>query len=273
MKSNEIYDSASLAPPLVEEMRALVRYRDLVVQFIARAIKTRYKRSVLGVVWTMLNPLLTMVVLTIVFSFAFRFEIEHYAVYVLCGLTIWNFFSSSSRLAMGDMIFSGYLFNRIFMPKSIFAVSSVGTGLINLLLSLIPLFLISIILGVKITSALLTVPFSIVIVAAFTLGVGLILSTAAVYFADVVPVYDVLLTIWMYATPIIYPVEILPPQFALILKLNPMFYMVEIFRQPIYQGVVPPLEIWGIAIAIATITLLIGSWLFTSRSNEYAYRI
>lgn len=270
---SEVYDTAHRPPPLIEEIQALIKYKDLVRQFIERAIKTRYKRSVLGVLWTMLNPILTMVVLTLVFSQLFKFSVENYPVYVLSGLVMWNFFSSSTNSAMGEMLWSGGLLGKIYVPKTLFSVSAVGTGLVNLLLALIPLFAITLFLGVKLTSAVVVLPFAILILALFTLGIGLLLSTAVVYFADMLPVYEVLLVIWMYATPIIYPVEIVPENLAWLIKLNPLYYMITLFREPIYNGTVPALEIWLIAAGFALIAFILGGFIFTSKANEYAYRI
>ena len=269
----EVFDSASRPHPLVEEIQALVKYRDLLVQFISRSIKTRYKRSFLGVVWTMLNPLLTMIVLTLVFSQLFRFSIKNYPVYVLAGLVLWIFFSTATNSAMGEMLWSGSLLGRIYVPKSVFSVSAVGTGLVNLLLSLIPLFLIALILQVKITPAILVMPLAILLTAAFALGVGLLLSTAVVYFADMMPVYEVILVIWMYTTPIIYSIDIIPENIRWLFKLNPLYHMMILFREPLYNGVVPPLHTWLIATGFALTALILGGVIFTSKSNEYAYRI
>jgi ABC-type polysaccharide/polyol phosphate export permease len=258
---------------MIEEIMALVKYKDLIYQFVARAIKTRYKRSMLGVIWTMLNPLLTMIVLSLVFSQLFRFSIKNYPVYVLAGLVVWIFFSSSTSSAMGEMLWSGSLLGRIYVPKSVFSVSAVGTGLINLLLSLVPLFLIAIVLQVKITPAILVMPLAILLLGAFALGIGLLLSTAVVFFADMVPVYEVVLVIWMYTTPIIYNIEIIPLQVRWLFKLNPLYYMVTIFRDPLYNGTVPALSFWLIAAGFALGALILGGVVFTSKSNEYAYRI
>lgn len=270
---DEYYDSAQRPGPIVEEVLALTKYRELVRQFVSRSIKTRYKRSVLGVLWTLLNPLLTMVVLTIIFSQVFRFSVANYPIYVLCGLVVWNFYSNVTNGAMSDMLWSGSLLGRIYVPKSVFAVSAVGTGLVNLLLSLIPVFIIALILGIRITPAILVMPLAILILAIFSLGVGLLLSTAAVFFADMEPVYNVLLTIWFYATPIIYPADVIPEQFQWIIRLNPLTYMLAIFRDPLYSGTVPELSYWLIAAGFAITALIIGGYVFTSRSNEYAYRI
>jgi ABC-type polysaccharide/polyol phosphate export permease len=273
MQLDEYFDSANRPSPILEEILALFKYRELIRQFVSRSIKTRYKRSVLGVLWTLLNPLLTMIVLTIVFSQVFRFSVEYYPVYVLCGLVVWNFYSSTTSGAMSDMLWSGNLLGRIYMPKSVFAVSAVGTGLINLLLSLIPVFLIAIILRVQFTPALFVMPISILILAVFALGFGLTLSTAAVFFGDMEPVYNVVLTIWFYATPIIYPLEVIPEQFQWLVRLNPLYYLLIIFRDPLYLGTVPEAGIWLIAGLLAIVMLIIGATIFTSKSNEYAYRI
>lgn len=270
---DEIYDSAHRRHPLVEEFLVLVKYRDLVAQFVSSSIKTRYKRSLLGVVWTLLNPLLTMIVLTVVFSNVFRFSVEDYPVYVLSGLIMWSFFSSTTNGAMQGMLLSGGLLQRIYVPKSVFAVSAAGTGLVNLGLSLIPLFGITLLLGVRITPAVLVMPAAVLLMALFALGIGLALTTVAVYFADMLPVYEVILTIWMYATPIIYPPEILPPQWAWLLKINPMYHLVNIFRRPLFEGVVPGTMEWAFAALSALLAFLLGGLIFTARSNEYAYRV
>ncbi len=271
--SEEVYDSSRRPPPLIDEFFALLKYRELVYQFTARSVTARYKRSILGVAWTMLNPLLTMIVLTLVFSQIFRFRVENYPVYVLSGLMAWNFFSSTTSAAMGEMIWSGSLLNRIFVPKSVFAVSAIGTGLVNLGLSLVPLFLIAIVVGGKITLAIFALPLSILLLSLFSLGIGLLLATTAVFFADMLPVYEVLLTIWFYATPVIYPPEIIPDNLIWLFRLNPLFYLVKVFRDPIYLGTVPEWQSWAIAAALAFIAFLLGGLVFTSKSNEYAYRI
>lgn len=269
----EIYDSTRRRAPIIEELGALLRYRNLVVQFVSRSLKTRYKRSTLGVVWTLLNPILTMLVLTLVFSSLFRFDVEHYAVYILSGHTAWLFFASATSSSMGEMVWSGGLFQRIYVPKLVFPVASVGASLINLLISMIPLMLIAAVTGVRITPAVLVLPLSILLLAAFALGLGLLLATAAVYFADMLPVYDVALTLWMYATPIIYPIEIIPPNWLWLFRLNPLYHFVRLFRMPLYEGIVPEWQTWAIGAGFALAALALGALVFTSRSNDYAYRI
>jgi ABC-2 type transport system permease protein len=174
---------------------------------------------------------------------------------------------------MGEMVWSGDLLKRIYVPKSVFVMSAVGTALVNIGISLVPLIVISLIVGVKISWAILVWPVSILLLSIFSMGVGFILSTASVYFADMLPVYDVILTIWLYATPIIYPLEIVPESWLWLFRLNPLYYLVELFRLPLLNGAVPSYEIWLPAILSAFLTLMIGGLVFTSRASDYAYHL
>src|SRR5438105_15591737 len=216
-----VYDSSRLAPPFLRELLDLVRYRDLVVQLVSRDIRTRYKRSVLGIGWTLLNPLLMMAVLTLVFSQMFRGGVQHYAVYLLSAQLVWIFFAQTTTQAMNSLTWGGALIRKIYLPRSVFALSQVGAGLVNLTLALVPLLLISFVSGAPITWALLWLPVPMLLVACFALGVGLVLSTVAISFPDVVEMYQVALTAWYFLTPIIYPVAALPDSMRWLMNLNP----------------------------------------------------
>lgn len=271
MSSSTLYDTQEKRNPWVDEMRALIKFRSLVGELILQSIKARYKRSILGVAWTILNPMLTMLVLTIVFSQLFAFSISKYPVYLLSGLLLWNFFGQTTIAAMKDLIWSGNLLKSIFLPRSIFAVAAVGTGIVNLVISLIPLGLIMLLTGSTISTSLIFLPISIFIAALFALGIGLGLSTLAVFFTDIVDMYQILLLAWMYLTPIFYPIEILAPQFSWIIHINPMYYILEIFRMPIYQGVFPTPNIVVGALVSAITVFLIGSWYFVKNSKKFAF--
>jgi ABC-type polysaccharide/polyol phosphate export permease len=258
---------------MVEEIFAIIKFRELIYQFVSRSVKTRYKRSALGVIWTMLNPLLTMVVLTIVFSSIFRFQIENFPIYILSGQVVWIFFSSVTSGAMGEMVWGGDLLKRIFVPKSVFVLSAVGTAVVNIGISIIPLLAISLFLGIKMTFALFVWPVSILLLSLFSMGVGLLLSTMSVYFADMVPIYEVVLTIWLYATPIIYPLEIIPEQWVWLFQLNPLYYLVEIFRLPLLYGIMPGIGLWIPATLVSFLTLILGGLVFTGKARDYAYHM
>lgn len=273
IKSTQFYDSDARRYYLIDELRALIRYRTLLGELILRNIKTRYKRSVMGVAWTMLNPLLTMLVLYVVFSQIFAFSVPNYPVYLLSGLLLWNFFAQSTVAAMRELVWSGGLLQRIFIPRALFAVAAMGTGLVNLLLALVPLAIIGLITGVQLSIALLFLPVSLLLAGMFALGIGLGLSTLAVFFTDILDMYQIVLLAWMYLTPIFYPIEILAPKFHWLIAANPMYYILECFRMPIYLGVIPDGSIIANAVITATLSLLLGGWLFARKSDEFAYYI
>jgi ABC-type polysaccharide/polyol phosphate export permease len=270
---DSVYDSDARKPAMLEELIELVRYRDLLGQLIANHIKTRYRRSALGVVWTLLNPLLTMTVMTIAFSNLFHTSLLNYPVYILAGLLFWNFFSQSVMSAMHSMVWGSGLLKRIYVPRTIFAVSAIGISLVNLGLGIIPLALIMIIMRHPVTPALLFLPFAILIIAMFVLGVALLISSLAVFFTDIVDMFQVILMAWMYLTPIIYPSTVLPATYQQYLYLNPAYNLLSLFRDPIYLGQMPELGTIVAAVVSGFVTLGIGWWFFTRKADEFAYRV
>jgi ABC-type polysaccharide/polyol phosphate export permease len=276
LKNQEnIYDSSQRGHPAIDELREVFNYRNLIVQLSRRDILTRYKRSVLGVAWTLLNPLGMMLVLTIAFSQIFRFGTEYgYPAFVLSGLLPWNLFSQTTTAAMVNLVWGGGLLNRIYIPRSSFSLAAIGTGLVNITLSTIPLVLVMLITQVPIRPSILFLPVPVILLACFALGVGLLISTIAVYFPDVSEMYQIILIGWLYLTPVIYPEEILPQPIGFwITHLNPMYYLVNLYRIPVYYGRLPTWEEFLPAALIAIITLAMGWWVFSIKSDEFAYRI
>lgn len=274
-KKIPIYDSDLRGVPPYEELREVFKYRNLILQLTRRDVMTRYKRSVLGIAWTMLNPLGMMVVLTIAFSHIFRFETEFgYPAYVLSGLVAWNFFSQTTTAAMVNLVWGGGLLHRIYIPRTSFALAAIATGVVNLALAMVPLLLINLVTGVPIRLEILFLPVSMIILAFFALGLGLLTSTIAVYFPDVAEMYGIALYGWMYLTPVIYPLSILPDAYRFwITRLNPMYYMIELYRAPVYYGRLPELELLIPALLISLLTLAAGWVAFTFKADEFAYRI
>lgn len=267
-----VYDSSQRGLPAMEELRELYRYRNLVFQTVRRNIVVRYKRSVLGIAWTMLNPLGTTLILSFVFSRVFG-GAASYAVYVLSGLTCWTFFAQATNDAMHSLIWGGGLIKRIYIPRTVFAVSAVVTGLVNIALAMVPLLFIMLFTGVKPQWSLLILPVPALFLAMFALGVGLMLSAVAIYFVDVTEMYTILLTAWFYLSPVIYKKDFLPEGYAWIVQLNPMYYLINLFRTPIYEGVLPSLQQFLVAGAIALVTLLAGWFIFSQKADEFAYRV
>jgi ABC-type polysaccharide/polyol phosphate export permease len=268
-----VYDTDHLKPKFVQEIVESFQYRHLIWQLIQRNITTRYKRSFLGVAWSMLNPLGMMIVMTVVFSTIFGRELN-YRVYLMGGLLAWNFFSEASTTIINNMIWGSSLLHRIYVPRSSFALSSVGTGLVNLFLAIVPLLLLMLWVDVPIRPAVLFAPIAALMLLMFTLGLGLALAVGAMYFADVSEMFKVVLRAWMYLTPIIYPENLLISNgYEWLLKINPMYYLIRVFRAPFQYGVLPTWgEFWP-ALLIASVTLLVGWMIFTHYSDEFTYRV
>lgn len=267
------YDSTDIHPPAVQELSELWRYRDLLKLLVSNSIKTRYKRSTLGLIWTLLNPLLNTLVLTIAFSQLMRFEVKSYPIYLLTGLILWNFFSQTTLQAANTLVWGSGLLRRIYIPRTIFAISVMGNGLINFFLSLIPLVIIMLAIKHPLNPTIMLLPLPIFLTAVFTLGVALMVSTLAIFFTDIVDLYNLLLPAWFYLTPIVYPLTIVPPNIAAYMHWNPMNLLLEQFRLLIYFGQTPSLQSTLIVACIAFATLGIGWWVFTKRVDELAYRI
>lgn len=267
------YDSDAAGSPAIRELVELWRYRDLLRLIVNNSVKTRYKRSVLGIIWTLINPLLNTLVLTLAFSQILRFQVENYPIYILVGLLVWNFFAQTTTHAMNTIIWGSSLLKRIYVPRTIFSVSVIGNGLINFALALIPLALIMLVMKHPFSPALLFLPVAILFMAMFTLGFTLMISTLAVYFTDVVDMFGILLSAWFYLTPIIYPIDILPRGLAEVVRLNPVYYLLQLFQAIVYLGEWPSQANVLTSGFIAGITLLAGWWIFTKRSDELAYRI
>jgi ABC-type polysaccharide/polyol phosphate export permease len=268
-----IYDSSKQRNSAIEELRSIFQYRDLIFQLIRRDLVTRYKRSVLGILWTMLNPLGTMLILSVVFSQLFNMR-GTYPAFIITNLIAWNFFSQTTVASLNAMLWGSSLFQRIYLPRTSFVVSAIGTGVVNTLLAMVPLVFIYWVTRSPLHATILFLPVSLFLLAAFSLGVSLILSTFVAFFPDVAEMYPIILTAWMYLTPIIYPEELLANIFnGWLLRLNPLFPVIKVFRIVIFDGKVPTLMEWGMAAGIALGTLLIGWIFFTQNSKSFAYHV
>lgn len=267
------YDSSQVRTTIAAELRELLRYRDFLRLLIARTIKSRYKRSVLGVAWTLLNPLINLVVMSVVFSQLFRSVVPRYAVYLLMGLIVWNFFSQSTAFAMGQLFWGAGLMKQVYLPPTIFAVSAIANGLVNLAFSLVPLAIIMAFMGQPFHPTWWFFPVAVLILALFALGVALLMSSLAALFVDAIEMYQLLLQAWFFLTPILYPSELISSRFPWALALNPMYYMVEIVRRPIFEGRLPDLPTFLTAVALAIGALVCGAWVFTRKAHELAYHL
>ena len=253
-----------------KEIRDLTDNANLLLNLVRRDLTVRYKRSVIGFFWTMLHPLILMVIMTIVFSKIFRFEgISHYEVYFLSEYLVFGFFAQTTVQSMTSLSWNGMLLKRIRVPKSIFAISTTLSGLVNLCLAYIPLFVIMIVRGAPIRPAVLFLPVAFVIIAVFTLGVSLLLSALAVYFEDVSQMYQAATMALMYLTPIIYPIEIIPYKALWLIRINPLTQLFKLARDPVYHGVLPDLHIIAGSLVTAFAALIIGWFSFHRLSRGF----
>lgn len=251
----------------------LLRYRDLVLTLVVRDLRVRYRRSAIGFLWTMLQPLLTMLVLTVVFSAIFRFEIANYPVYALAGIMFWNFFSQSITSAMNSLKGNAQLVTKIPVPKAVFPLAAVIAGVINLLFALVPLFALLVLTGHPIRLAVTFLPVAILLATLFTLGAGLLLSPMAVFFYDTVEMVTVALTLLMYMTPVFYPMDIVPDKFLWAVRFNPLRSVLEVFRDPIYYGKVPPLTHLSVACFVTAVALVVGIVAFLKSSDRIPFYV
>ncbi len=258
---------------MLTSLRELAGYGDLLRLLVARDLKLRYKRSALGVVWTMLNPLLIMLILTLVFSQILRHEVEHFPVFLLSALVLWTFFSQATQWSTACFMSYSALIRKIYVPRPILVLATVLSGTVNLLISLVPLAVIMLILGHSLSPALFFLPVPIVLATIFSLGISLALAPLCLMFADIVPIYQVVLTAWMYLTPILYPVSALPDWLRQLIVLNPMTHLTEAFRTPIYQGEIPSANVLITSTVAAFGTLLIGWRIFRHYDKRIAYYV
>jgi len=251
------------------QLSTLNRFRHLLVLMIKRDFVTRYRRNVLGVLWSVLNPLATMLVLTMVFSMLFRFEIHNFPVYLLSGQLMFNFFSESTNRAMGSVIGGSSIIKKIYIPKYVFSVSCVMSSLVNLLFSFVAFLFVYLITGEPLRWTLLLVPIPMLYLLVFSLGVGLILASMAVFFRDLTHIYGIGITLLMFLTPIMYPVSILPEQLFHAIHLNPMFLYVDYFRELVLYGNTPGLWANIICLGFAFAALGLGLFVTMTQQNKF----
>lgn len=244
-------------------------YRFLVKQLVNRDFKKKYKRSVLGVFWSFLNPLLTMLVQYVVFSTIFRSSIENFIVYLLCGIVIFNFFGEALSLGLTSIVDNAALINKVYMPKEIYPISRVLSSVVNLLLSLIPMLVVTLGSGVPLTKSVLLIPVGLFMLFMFSLGLAFLLATSMVFFRDTQFLWNVIFVLWSYLTPTFYPLTILPGVLQEVFKLNPMYQYITFLRTILMYGQAPsPTTYIGCALS-AVVMLVIGVTVFRKHQNKF----
>ena len=249
------------------------RYRELIWALALKELKIRYKRSFLGFLWALLNPMLLMLVLTVVFSSIMSQNIPHYAIFLLSVLLPWTFFSQSLSYAAESIVGNGDLIKKVHVAKLVFPVAAVVSNMINFLLSMIPLVLIIAAMRHPFHWTWIYLPVPLVALTLFTLGATFFFAAANVYYRDVAHILQVLLNVWFYVTPIIYSIDLIPRHYRWLLKLNPMQYILNGFRLSVYNGLLPTFASFIACFVCAFGMLAIGFWIFKKHEDEFVFYV
>lgn len=255
---------------LLTRFHVFCQYRHLIEQLVEKDIKLKYRRSFLGYLWSILNPLLTMFVLVLVFSNMFRFDIENFPVYLIIGQTLFNFLTESTTQAIFSITSNAALLKKTYVPKYVFTFSKVTSSLVNLVFALGAMLLVFVSCKISFTPLFLWIPVILLEVYVFCLGLGMFLAQASVFFRDIQYIYGVFTTAWMYLTPIFYPISALPEYLqTAITTYNPMYFYIMQFRQVVLYNQAPDITLMINGSLIAIAFLILGTWCFTKTQDNF----
>lgn len=250
-------------------LQRLNKYRPLIRELVTRDLKIKYRRSFLGYVWSLLNPLMMMAIMSLVFSYMFRFDIPNYPLYLICGQTLWSFLNESTNASMLSVIANGPLIRKVYIPKYIFPISRVLSSFVTMSFSLVAILIVMLVTRVTITWKLILLPIPLLFLLLFCMGMGMALSAVAVYFRDTLHLYTVVCMAWMYVTPIFYPVSALPERVAFFFQFNPMYHYVTFFREVVLYGSVPEMSVWLGTIGFGLMTFGAGMLVFRKLQRNF----
>ncbi len=257
-----------------------IRFFDRIWEFrlvfqhlVSQHVTLRYRRTALGFLWTLINPLITMIITSIIFSLMMRMSLQSFAIFLFTGIIPWTLFSQCIVQGGGSILENEGLIKKIYIPKQVFVLSRCTGLLIDAVTSFCCLFVLAAIIGAHLTPALVILPLAFVLVFLFSIGMALAMSVLTVYFRDAQQIVGILLQAGYYLTPIIYPITIAPERYQWVFKLNPMFYFVEMFRKPIYEGVFPSLHTIGVSAACAAVSIVIGMYVFNKYERNVIFRL
>lgn len=248
----------------------LKSFDELLKQLIIRDVKLKYRRSYLGYLWSILNPLMLMMVLVVVFSNLFRFDIPNFPLYLISGQVIFSFMVEATNMSVGSITGNASLLKKTYVPKYIFTISKVGSSLVNLIFSLGALLLVMLFTSAEFSWNLLFFPFIILQLLVFCLGISLFLAAATVFFRDIQYLWGVFVSMWMYLTPIFYPVSIISEEYQPLYKgANPMYWYIEQFRDIVLYAQFPQISSILMGSFLAIIVLVLGAIYFNKKQDEF----
>lgn len=253
---------------LIKFLKEVYNYRELLVELVKRDLKIKYRRSFLGILWSVLNPLLFMAITSIIFSTMFKVQIPNFPIYFLCGQIIYSFFAEATSLSQVGILSNGSLIKKVYTPKYIFPLSKVIFSMINTFFSLLAILIIIAFMRYQlpVTALLFFVP--ILFVFLFSTGIGLVLSTLTVFYRDILHLYGIVLSVLSFFCATFYPIEIIPKSVQPFVLLNPIYVFISYFRALILDGYIPDLKLNLLSLAYCMLSLIIGLWIFKKNENK-----
>ncbi len=251
----------------------LYEYRELILNLTINELKLRYRNSILGFLWQILNPLFYLLILAIVFSKIIRFRIENYTIFLFAGLTSWLMIQQTVTIATASVVNNQSLIRKVYIPKIVFPLSNVLARYVDHLILTLILFGFLIIFKAPFTINLLFIPFIILLHFLFSLGLSLIFATAYIKIKDVQHIIAIAFQALFYITPIIYSIEILPQNYRPLFLLNPFYYFVECFRFPIYNSSPPPQNILFVVFILTVFALFTGLFVFLRNEKYFVFHL
>lgn len=258
---------------LEKSCQEIRKYTPLIRELVRRDLKIKYRRSVLGYLWSLMNPLLMMCVLTAVFSHFFRFDIPNYPLYLIIGQVFFSFFSEATNRAMRSIIDNSALLKKVYVPKFVFPMASVFSSLTNMLFSVIAILIVIVATGIQFSLTQLLLPVPIIFILLFSMGIAFILSALAVFFRDMFHLYSVFLTILSYATPIFYPVSVVPDEIRHFLLMNPLYHYIDYSRQILIMYSVPGLNETILCAMLSIGTFVAGLVIFRKMQDKLLFYV
>ena len=251
-----------------EKREELKQYIFVIRQLVAREIKRKYSRSYLGILWSVLNPLLNMIVLSVIFTTMFRRSIENYPLYLLTGQTIWQLFTGATNAAMTSLVDNRVMLTRVKFPRVIFPIARVYSALVNYLYTFAAYLVVLVFFRIKPAPTMLLAPVIVLCLTLFSLGMGYLLSVVYVFFADIKYLYSVLLSLWMYCSAIFYPVEGLPALMQTVVRANPVYNYIACMRNAMLYNTMPTGAEWLRMLGWAVGLYLIGRYVFQQNQSR-----
>lgn len=256
---------------MFSSIREIISFRDMIYELTHRELRGKYKGSVLGFLWTYVNPLCQIIVYAFFFSMIFRAGIEKFYLYLIISMFPWNMFTGGVIQGLGSVRYQGDLVKKIYFPRQILPIVSVTVNFINMIISFVIIYSILLITGwgIDIRLQIYLIPVM-VIEYIFTLGLAVLLSAVEVYFRDIEHIVSVLMMVWMYVTPMFYSIDFIPEEYLPVFKFNPMLYIIGMYQQILYYQQAPDRMYMVIAAIVALVTLMIGWFVFGKLERRFA---